>query len=107
MQQVSGLSHEEVRAVLDQPVQLGCPPTGTNLQMQSPEGAYDLIVYIKGGKKPRTGWVNFRPMPEAPNVVAYISQRLAAKGEAVERVEIRKCKAGAGSRKWLGIWHLS
>ncbi len=71
------------------------------------EGNYLLVVQLKGQKKPLQGWVyDFKPTPEIPDIVQYVTQHYAQSGKEVEHMEIKKCRAKKGGRKWLGaFWH--
>lgn len=70
------------------------------------EGNYFAVVHVKGKKDPLKGWVSdFKPTKEAPDIVQYITQRLAAKGNVVERIEIKESKTKSGGKKWGGVFH--
>ncbi|MFH1423833.1 MAG: hypothetical protein ABIG29_02685 [Candidatus Nealsonbacteria bacterium] len=70
----------------------------------SAEGNYFLVVRLKGEKKPKEGWVDFKPTPEAPDIVQYVTQHFTRKGKEVECVEIKHSKAVKGGKKWKGVF---
>lgn len=74
-------------------------------KVQCAEGSYLLVVHLKGEKKHVEGWVyDFKPTPEAPDIVQFVTQRYAQKGKEVERIEIKKSKTEKGGKKWSGVF---
>lgn len=79
--------------------------TRKNHRSPCAEGDYFLIVHVKGAEKPMTGWVSdFKPTPDCPDIIQYVTQSLAKKGKEVERIEIKKTKIKKGGRKWSGVF---
>lgn len=67
------------------------------------EGRYSLVVHLKDGKK-KEGWVDFIPTGEYTNVVQYVTEKLAKKGEEVVSVKVKKCETKKGGKKWEGVF---
>lgn len=76
-----------------------------NRRKSSAEGRYLVVVNVKGESKPSEGWVEFKPTPEAPDVVQFITQRLAAHGREIERIEVKKTEKVEGGKKWAGVYY--
>ena len=69
------------------------------------EGRYDLKVTIKGGEV-LEGYVDFKPKPEAPDVVKAVIVNYEKKGIEVEKVEVVGSKVARGGKKWAGVYFL-
>lgn len=79
--------------------------TRTNHRIPCAEGDYDLVVRVKGEKKPLMGWVRgFKPTQASPDIVQYATQRLAQKGQEVEHIKIKQCVTKSGGKKWSGVF---
>ncbi|MEK7160392.1 MAG: hypothetical protein AAB724_00030, partial [Patescibacteria group bacterium] len=71
------------------------------------EGDYLMVVQIKGEKKLRQGWVNdFKPTPKYPDIIRYVINGLAKKGQTVEikHIEIKESRVKKGGKKWAGVF---
>lgn len=69
------------------------------------EGDYLLVGSIKGEKKTIEGWVNaFKPTPEYPDIIQYVTDQFAKKGRVIERVEIKEKRIKKGGKKWAGVF---
>ncbi|MDD2657153.1 MAG: hypothetical protein PHD04_00615 [Candidatus Pacebacteria bacterium] len=79
---------------------LVCPPRAPACK----EGRYDVIAAVKGEKEPRRGNVDFKPTPEAADIVQYVMQGLAKKGLEVERVEVKHISGTKGGKRWMGVF---
>lgn len=72
------------------------------------EGNYLVVIRLKGERKSRKGWVDFKPSIEAPDIVKYVTQAYAKLGQEVEYVRIEDSDTKKGGRKWSGaFFHLS
>ncbi|HVX90710.1 MAG TPA: hypothetical protein VHC20_03675 [Candidatus Paceibacterota bacterium] len=67
------------------------------------EGRYRVAVSCKGIRT-KAGWADFVPTPEAPDVVAYVTQKLVEQGKTVTRVEILEAEVKPGGKKWAGAY---
>lgn len=74
-----------------------------NHRVPCAEGRYYLVARIKGEKKPVEGWVDFKPTPEAPDVVRHVTQRFKLKGKEVEHLEVKQSEPEKG-KKWRGVF---
>ena len=70
-----------------------------------PEGDYLVAVSLKGGKSRKEGWIEFKPTHATPNVVQFVTQKFAAVGEVVERIEVKKTKTKLNGKKWIGVFY--
>lgn len=68
------------------------------------EGRYFITARLKGKKKLREGWVDFKPSPQAPDVVQHVTQRLAQGGQMVQHIEVKDCQTEKGGKKWSGVF---
>ena len=76
-----------------------------NRNALSAEGGYYLVVQVKGEKKPRKGWLNaFKPTPEKPDIIAYVTQNYAKEGKEIESIEIKEHQTKKGGKKWAGVF---
>lgn len=76
-----------------------------NRRESSAEGRYLLVANIKGEVKAREGWLEFKPTPEVPDVVQFVTQSFAKQGKEVERIEVKKTGKFQGGKKWAGVYH--
>ena len=68
------------------------------------EGRYDLKVTIKGGEV-LEGYVDFKPKPEASDIVKAVMVNYEKKGIEVEKVEVVGSKVAHGGKKWAGVYY--
>ena len=69
------------------------------------EGKYHLVVRLKGKEEVMDGWVHeFKPTPEDPDIVQYVTQRLAKSGKEVEHIEVMECQTVKSGKKWSGAF---
>lgn len=68
------------------------------------EGKYSLTLNIKGEAKPMQGYVDFKPTPEAPDVVQFAIQGMAKRGKEVERVQVDRHESFPNGKKWAGVY---
>lgn len=77
----------------------------TNSRVPCAEGNYLVSVWFKGNGNPSTGWVkDFKPTKDVPDIVRYVTERCAEKGQEVERIEVKKCKSARAGKKWSGVF---
>lgn len=73
----------------------------TNHRVPCAEGNYMLVIHIKGDE----GWIRgFKPTQDAPDIVEYVTKRIAQRGQVVERVEIKQSKTTKSGKKWSGVF---
>ena len=68
------------------------------------EGRYSLKVTIKGGEV-LEGYVDFKPKPEAPDIVKAVVVNYEKKGIKVEKVEVTSSNVERGGKKWAGVFY--
>lgn len=80
-----------------------------NNRTRCAEGDYSLVVHLEGKAEPIKGWVNdFKPTPEDPDIIRYVTKRYEQQGKTVERIEVTDSKTQRGGKKWAGaFFHLS
>lgn len=71
---------------------------------KSAEGNYFLVVRLKGKNEPVQGRIEFKPTRKAPDIVRFVTQRFAEKGQEVEFIEVKECKTEKGGKKWIGAF---
>ena len=67
-------------------------------------GRYNLRVTIKGGEI-LEGYVDFKPKPEAPDIVKAVVVNYEKKGIKVEKVEVTSGNVERGGKKWAGVFY--
>lgn len=71
----------------------------------SHEGDYNLAVQIEGEKEVRRGWITgFKPTPEAPNIIEFLTRKLEKKGKKILSVKIEEARIKKGGKKWAGVF---
>lgn len=69
------------------------------------EGDYQLSINVKG-EEPMKGWIrDFKPTKEIPNIIAYVTKKLASQDKVVESIEILRSKTKANGKKWAGVYY--
>lgn len=56
------------------------------------EGDYFLVVTFKDNREPQKGWTRFRPTPEEPDLISFVTQRFLMfdKTAVVDHVEVKE-----------------
>lgn len=76
-----------------------------NHRVPCAEGNYFIVARLKDKKKPMEGWVkNFKPTKDAPDIIQYVTQRCAKRGQEVEHIEVKECETKKGGKKWSGVF---
>ncbi|MFA5942728.1 MAG: hypothetical protein WC798_03605 [Candidatus Paceibacterota bacterium] len=68
------------------------------------EGRYTLSVHFKGGGKPAEGFQDFKPTPQFPDIISFITGRYRQVGKEVERIEVKKIETAKSGKKWSGVF---
>jgi hypothetical protein len=68
------------------------------------EGRYSAVAHVAEREKPRIGSFDFSPTRTTPDVISFVTARLAKNGLTLRRLEVKSCEATPNGRKWSGLF---